>query len=134
MPLQWNQNLSVGVEEIDNQHKELFERVNALISSMTQGKGKSELNRLVDFLDDYVKFHFGTEESYMNKYNYSDYVSHKSFHTEFIKDLDDFKKELEAQGTNSYLTIKIQKWLCDWLINHISNTDKALGTYLKTKI
>jgi len=48
MKLQWTQDLSVGVEEIDNQHKELFERINNLDSAMSRQRerGGSQANRV----------------------------------------------------------------------------------------
>jgi len=58
MPFEWTQNLSIGVAEIDNQHKELFKRINNLLDAISQGKGKQELFAVLEFLEDYSKFHF----------------------------------------------------------------------------
>ena len=36
--MQWTEDLTVGVEAIDNQHKELFSRINSLADAIRQGK------------------------------------------------------------------------------------------------
>lgn len=134
MALQWTQALSVGVDEIDNQHKELFNRINNLHTAISQGKGKEDIAKVIKFLEDYVITHFGAEERYMTRYDYPGYLAHKAQHTEFIKDFSNLKKEFETQGATSYLVIQVNLRVGDWLINHIGKVDKALGTFLETKI
>ena len=65
MAIEWSDNLSTGVAEIDNQHKELFRRINDLFDACNQGKGKSEVAGVMEFLESYVVEHFGKEENYM---------------------------------------------------------------------
>lgn len=131
MALRWTQDLSVGVDVIDDQHKELFIRVNSLVDAMGEGKGKKEIDKVLKFLEDYVVTHFRTEETYMNRYKYPNYPSHKAEHEGFVKAFIDFEKDLETHGASSLLTVKVGCWLSDWLINHISKVDKAMGAFLK---
>lgn len=138
MELQWSRDLSVGVDEVDNQHKELFKRINSLRAAMGQGKGREEIGKTVKFLEEYVVEHFSTEEKYMDRYGYPAYAAHRSAHAAFIKDFGDLKKRLEtleSQGAiTSFLTIEMQRRLYDWLINHIGNVDKAMGAFLSEKM
>lgn len=62
MILNWDNSLSVGNDNIDNQHKELFYRLNKLLEAMKEGKGKSEVINTLDFLEVYVIKHFNYEE------------------------------------------------------------------------
>jgi len=133
MAIKWSQDLSVGVNEIDSQHKELFETVNNLIEAMAKAKGKEEIGKVISFLEKYVVTHFGTEERYMAKFNYPDYASHKEMHSQFVKDFISLKKELEA-GASTISIIHIQRRVVDWLINHIGKVDKVLGGFLQGKI
>lgn len=57
MILNWDNSFSVGEKNIDNQHKELFYRLNKLLEAMKQGKGKSEVINTLDFLEEYVIRH-----------------------------------------------------------------------------
>lgn len=65
MAIEWTQDLSTGSDEIDNQHKELFRRINSLLDACNQGKGREEIGKTVQFLEDYVITHFSAEEEYM---------------------------------------------------------------------
>ena len=131
MALQWTQDLSVGVNVIDDQHKELFRRVNSFVAAMGEGKGKGEIDRVLKFLESYVVTHFRTEETYMTKYKYPDYPSHKAEHERFVEAFIGFKNELETEGASSYLTLRCGCWLSDWLIRHIGKVDKAMGAFFK---
>lgn len=134
MAMQWSDDLSVGVSEIDSQHKELINRVNNLLEAMKEGKAKAHLGQVLQFLEDYVVTHFGTEEKYMTKYGYPSFDQHKSQHVAFVQDFSGLKKEFESDGASSALVIRLQRQVCDWLVSHITKTDKSLGAFLKTKL
>ncbi len=133
MAMKWSDDLSIGVDLVDNQHKEIFTRVNSLLGAMAQGKGKEEVGKVLAYLADYVVKHFGAEEGLMTKYNYDGYSKQKAEHTKFLRDFSGLKREFETQGATSHLVIQTQRQLCDWLINHITNEDKKLGTFLKSE-
>ena len=58
----WDDELSLGLEEIDNQHRELFRRMETLLEACVAGKAAEEVIGMLAFLDDYVAVHFRTEE------------------------------------------------------------------------
>lgn len=91
MAIEWTQNLAVGVTEIDNQHKELFKRVNQYLEAMMERRGKEEIGKVIKFLENYVVTHFGTEERYMELHNYPDQRLHKEQHAAFIKTFNDIR-------------------------------------------
>jgi hemerythrin len=115
------------------QHKELFSRINALLEGMKSGQGPAEISKTMRFLGDYVVLHFGTEEKEMAKHTYPASQSHKAEHEAFVRDLGALNKEDETQGANAYLTIQIQRRVCDWLVSHIGRVDKVLGAYLQSQ-
>jgi hemerythrin len=130
----WTPAWSVGVDSIDEQHKELFARVNALIAAASQGKGREEIGSVVQFLGDYVARHFVDEEKLQIKYAYPHYSEHKAEHSRFILDFAVLKKEFTEQGATSTTVIAIQRRVGDWLVNHIHKVDVQLGEYLKTVV
>lgn len=67
MNLNWDNNLATGIVNIDNQHKELFDRINKLLIAMKEGKGKDEVIGTLNFLEDYVIKHFTEEEEIQKK-------------------------------------------------------------------
>ncbi|MBI3754488.1 MAG: hemerythrin family protein [Deltaproteobacteria bacterium] len=131
MPIEWNNDLCVGVDVIDNQHKELLRRINALLDACSQGKGKDEVGRVIKFLEDYITVHFNAEEAIQKKNGYPDYETHKGLHDEFRKNFSELKKRFENEVVGLYLVLLTNRTVVDWLINHIGRIDKALGSFLK---
>jgi len=132
--VQWRESLATGIEEIDNQHKELIRRIQKLFEACNQGRGRDEVKNIVKFLEDYVVTHFKAEEQLQQKYSYPEYNQHKAQHDKFIEDFQEFKCKLEQEGISTSSVIHINRMVVDWLIKHISNTDKAMGAFLKTKM
>ena len=133
MSIEWTKDLATDVNEIDDQHKELLKNMNELLIACRHGKGREVIDKLMLFLSDYVVHHFGTEERFMDSYNYESSQSHKSQHEYFKKKFSDIRRRLEINGGRLTAVVEITQLLGDWLINHIGKVDKALGEFLKTK-
>ncbi len=134
MAIDWTEDLSVGVSEIDEQHKELFRKVNSLLEACKLGKGKAEVGGVLGFLDDYVKLHFSSEEKLMREHDYPDFLSHRSQHISFIADVDTLKREFEEGGAGLHLVVRTNQAVADWLIRHIKKIDRAMGIYVKARL
>lgn len=134
MLVQWQPSLEIGVPEVDQQHKEIFNRVNALLTAMQQGKGRQEVSELIDFLAKYVVSHFTAEERVMSTNGYPDYEAHRQQHAAFVADFGELKRELEARGSSSLLVIQVQRRVIDWLIQHIGKEDKRIAEFLKARV
>lgn len=134
MIIKWTEDLSVGVDEIDNQHKELIEKINNLAESIKENKGKEEVVKTLKYLEDYVAGHFSMEESYMEELGYEDYSSHKKEHASFIMDFLNLKLELSGNLPNITLVVHVYKRIWEWFKEHICKVDKSLGDFLKIKL
>lgn len=132
--MQWNDTLASGSPEIDGQHKELFTRVNGLLSAFERGSQRDEISRIVQYLTDYVVFHFGTEEKHMDRYSYSSATAHKAQHEQFVRTFLKLKERMLLEGINQRLSDDTKQLVVDWLINHIKYSDRALGMFLKHKM
>jgi len=135
MLLEWNDSLKIGIPEVDNQHRELFRRINNLYESCRNGKSKEDLLRIIRFLDDYIIGHFLTEEGYMTTYKYPELPSHKRQHQEFIEEFSDLKKWFNSHSDEPLVAWgSANKLLRDWWINHITKVDIKLGVFLKSRV
>jgi len=132
MAIVWTPNLSVGVENIDSQHKVWFEKADQLFQAGKKGKSNEVVVQLFDFLDDYTKQHFHDEEMYMQSIRYPEIEAQKTAHKKFIADLAKLKKEYQTSGGNITLIINANQMIIDWLTKHISSMDKKIGIYAKT--
>lgn len=70
MNLIWDDNLSVGIDNIDNQHKELLNCIENLITAIEHSRSNDEIIKTLDFLEEYVIKHFTAEEEIQAKTNY----------------------------------------------------------------
>ena len=133
MQIEWRDDLLTGVEEIDRQHKELFAHFNALLAACNQGKGRTEIDRLLGFLRNYVAIHFAAEEEIQVASGFPDYGLHRAAHRRFTADLDRLVSQLQSEGPSLPLVIETNQMLVAWLIQHICKMDKALAEFLRTR-
>lgn len=68
----------------------------------------------------------------MLQHDYPGYDSHKSRHERFAKDFGQLKDRFESEGPTLQNVILTNKTVVDWLVTHISDTDKKLGAFLST--
>jgi len=132
MAIEWTPNLTVGVASIDQQHKTLFDKANQLFEAGKNNKTKEFISELLDFLDEYTKQHFSSEENYMRSINYPAYTEQKKMHTDFIAALAKLKKDYQESGGNILVILNANQMVVDWLLKHISFEDKKIGTFANT--
>jgi len=129
----WDTDLETENLLIDSQHREIFNRVNNLISAISIGKGKEETRKILGFLSSYVVYHFEAEENYMKISEYSDLDIHIMEHKQFINEINNIRSDFETNEDSSFITEILLNKLYDWLINHIGIADKQFAKYLKEK-
>jgi len=128
MSIKWSSSLAVGVPAIDEQHRELFDRVDRLVEAMKSSNAR-EVARLMDFLGEYVVEHFRMEEGLMQTYGYPQFALHKAAHDRFVADYGEMRRKFEIKGAMSFVTIQVKTWLCDWLVAHVSGTDMTFARW-----
>jgi len=131
MAITWTPNLTVGVKQIDDQHKVWFDKANELFEAGKAQRAKEYIDKMIDFLDEYTKQHFRDEEAYMEKINYPEIEAQKKAHASFIKDLAKLKSDYNESGGNLLVIINANKMVINWLTNHITTMDKKIGDFAK---
>ena len=129
--MQWQENLSVGIESIDNQHKQWFEYLNKAAEAVASQKNQAQISKTLNFLIDYTEAHFSTEEKYMTDCNYAGLQEHKAKHNELRTTLANLIKDFEEEGVTSKLAQSIHTFLGNWLIQHIHEVDMKFGAFVK---
>lgn len=132
MPLiTWNDNYSVKVKQMDDQHKKLVDIINHLHDAMKAGKGKEAVDKVLTDLIAYTRTHFTSEESLMKLHAYPGYDEQKKAHTALVNQVVDIQKKFEAGSAP--LSQDVMGFLKDWLIKHIQGTDQKYGPYFNQK-
>ncbi len=132
--MEWTEDLAVGIEKIDEQHRELFRRINDLVVSIREHRCRDEIDKTIGFLDDYARFHFGEEEKRMEEAGYKGLHEHKLQHAVYLKNIAEIKRQasLPRESGMSYeLSVNVAQTVVDWIVVHIMNTDKLFGAYLR---
>jgi len=124
----WTEDLSVGVREIDEQHRILLTVINDLHEAVLSGKGREVSEALFDELANYVTANFGTEEKLMEAHGYPQYESHRRAHDGFTGKV----RELRARCFDDAACASVEalEYLKAWIINHDVRIDKELGLFL----
>jgi hemerythrin-like metal-binding protein len=127
--INWSEEFSVGVNELDEQHKKLITIINQLFLLYSEKKFTNiDVNPIFKELMDYADQHFSTEEHYFNLYNYEKKEQHIAMHETYRKKIDELKQEYENENGEKTL-FAINNFLNDWWIWHINNVDKEYTAY-----
>jgi hemerythrin len=129
-----SKDMEVGILEIDNQHKELIERLNSLVSMGQKLDSIGETQTTINLLGEYIIKHFNAEEELQKKNNYPEYESHREMHQHYISEFLKLKKEFEANGHSIAFTMDLNKFMINWIVKHIKSADVELGKFLKDKV
>jgi len=127
----WSENFELGCDQVDSQHKRLFELVGDLIKACTEGYDMDVLNETITFLVQYTVLHFTDEENFMLNHNYPDYEPHKQLHDDFKVTVRDLVEEFNKSGSTTQLSDSVNKIVVRWLINHIQREDKKIGVHVR---
>lgn len=137
--LEWeDEDYSVGIDQFDSQHKQLFDALNELHTAMMEGEGREEVERILDSLEAYTETHFSDEEGFMQDCSYqrncqSCFADHQSVHRDFEAEGADFRERYESGEV--MLTMDVIDFLKEWLTTHIggSEMDQDYGSYYASR-
>ena len=129
MTITWSEELEVGIETMDMQHKELIEKFNALMTACDAGRGQEELEGALDFLCDYTVKHFSDEEALQQQINYPEFSKHKQLHDGFKVTVANLATQFKQDGPSSAILDKFNIDVGEWLIKHIKREDTKVASY-----
>ena len=123
----WDEKFSVGMKDIDDQHKELFKMISYLRNAVKSGKEKEMLINIIENFLYITLASFRLEEEYMSKYNLNNLESHISEHKSFVTRIEDFKNSFTCSDTMSAL--HGLDYFILWMTFHITEFDKEYSVY-----
>ncbi len=132
--MEWTEKLATGISTIDNQHKELFKRINNLVIAIKQQRCKSEIDGVIKFLDDYARIHFSEEEKHMRETSYPGIREQMESHKQYLAALAELKTQAalpRIPGSSYDLSATVNQVVVDWIVAHIMRLDMKFGKFLK---
>ena len=129
-PIKWNSSLSVGINEIDDQHKEMVELMNELHRSLKQKRSPKTSLRIFHALVQSTQIHFSVEESLMRIFGYPDHEEHKHHHNALMAELKKLKPRINNWQLSDDDLLPLLKTS---LTRHFMEEDKDYSTFLQNK-
>ena len=120
--IKWNNKYCMGISIIDEEHKKLIGFLNKAIDAKEHGDNKEELQEVLEEMTKFALEHFKTEEAYMSKYEYPDYLLHYNEHLNFSLHMIIYNNQV-INGEYKIMD-ELYNYLQEWLVHHIQKTDK----------
>jgi hemerythrin-like metal-binding protein len=127
MILFWTKQLETGIAEIDFQHKELIDVLNAIHDNLQEHK-EDGIPQLVGQFKQLVLKHFEYEEQLMQRIEFPGFEAHKEEHKILYAKVKEFETNLLR-----YSSLGIVRFLTDWLKHHVAEADGDYLAYAKEK-
>jgi hemerythrin len=131
--MNWQNSLSIGIDVIDNQHKQWIEYFNKTTEAVASQQSRQQISKTLGFLIDYTEAHFSTEEKFMTANSYPGLQEHQAKHNELRSTLTNLVRDFEDEGITQNLTDAIDRLLGNWLVNHIKEVDTKFGAFVREK-
>ncbi|MCK4840586.1 MAG: hemerythrin family protein [Methylococcales bacterium] len=139
--IEWSEQLSIGIDSIDRQHKTLISYINELNNAINKdltANGKKDLVTIViNKLVNYTRIHFVYEEAIIFGFSsYPEAADHKEKHEKLFKGVDVFKERIQSVDINDIeyfeeLCTELMMYMNEWLTNHILIEDMQYAIYIK---
>lgn len=126
--IDWNDGFLIGVAEVDRQHRHLVEILNRLHEAMRAGNPQRELQRVMQDLVNYTRYHFDAEERAMREAGYPELNPHQQKHRAMVARVAAFSDEMVSGKAT--VTMRLMVFLKEWLAKHILETDRRFGEYM----
>ncbi|KAI0215503.1 Myohemerythrin [Lamellibrachia satsuma] len=106
-PYVWDESFRVFYDNIDDEHKAIFEAIFACSKNPSSADLITKLYKVTEH-------HFVDEEGMMKKTKYSDLANHQKIHNDFLKRIKTLKAPLDGASVS---------WAKQWLVGHIKGID-----------
>jgi hemerythrin-like metal-binding protein len=127
----WDMSFATNNDKIDEQHKQLFSALNALLDAVRLKKPEAEVKKALNFLGEYTTRHFSDEEEVMKQYNFPDFARHKKVHETFKASVRELDINAEKLRSADKVAGWIQNMVGDWLTFHIKGMDLQSAAYIR---
>lgn len=104
-----------------------------IFEACSNQQGKEKIEETLKFLKDYTVEHFSSEEQLMKDIDFPELTEHQKTHAEFVQTVLELEETVKTKGVSVLSTIKLNRTLTDWLINHIHKCDKLIGECIAAK-
>ena len=121
----------LGVEMIDNEHRELFRMINEikeLLENEVMNDKYDRIREMLEKLKQYADTHFRHEEEYMKSIRHPELELQKEQHAAFREKIDEADIAMPSEESEQAVFLQdLLKYLVTWLYRHIIGSDLMIG-------
>lgn len=128
--MDWNEDLDVGIESMNDEHKIILGLMNTLYDIYQRDPMCAEFEKVFLELKDYTHKHFADEEALMTEMDYSGLYTHKIIHG---KILEMFSKHVDYYNIEGKVQESFFDFLKYWLQSHMSSIDAEFAREFEEK-
>lgn len=125
----WTDKLLLDVDDMDNQHKALVEKMDYFFHCL-DNKELAETQKAFKELAESTVFHFKEEEKFLASINYPNLAAHKKIHQDLINTVLKYGEDLNRGVMNKY---QVSDFLKNWLSVHIMGQDQHYSRFYHKK-
>lgn len=131
MLARFDESIMTGNKMIDEQHRELIEKINQLVQSCEQGREKVKAIKMLHYLADYADLHFNEEEALQERIQYPGLLEHRQKHEDFRRSVSELFEMLEEEeGPSEKFVEAVHRNVTEWLYGHIKGFDVSVASYM----
>ena len=123
--IEWNEEVRVGIERFDDDHKRLVQMINELFAACYADRGSGIVAETLSRLIDYAGYHFKREEDLMEEHGYPDLETHRAEHKSFAERV----VALQNVAGSDDVSIDLLDFLGTWLETHLLDVDKQYTAF-----
>ncbi len=127
----WNDQFSVGVKKMDDQHQKIIMIFNTLVDNAQATAGSEKVSEVLTEMVEYASEHFKCEEQLLRDHAHPDLEQQLTEHMKFRRQAGEFC--LQASKGDEEVTQDLLNYLYDWWTNHILHEDKKYAALLGEK-
>lgn len=129
--LKWHHSMSTGIEMVDDDHKRLIKLINDFQKATEFNVSKASIDKSLNELVAYTKYHFSREERLLEINLYPDFSTHQQKHQQMIVTINQYIEDYQGdkQGDTGPLLI----FLKSWLVKHIKGSDQEYVPFISLK-
>lgn len=128
----WVDEMSVGIPEINEDHKHFIYLMNELNRSITEGQAPTDIKQRLQIIIDDASKHFAHEERLFEEWQYPDISSHAKIHAQIMDELNAIMSKFVPYGLDS-AWVEAGSRIKSILIEHILAEDMKYAEFYRNR-
>ena len=127
--VQWKEEYSVGVDWLDDQHRQMLAIINVLNEDLQDGCAEETIAQIAEEVRIYTRRHFESEERYLEEHDYPGLAEHRDAHRKMLAWTDQLLRPLPEGNYDSGRNAL--NYLMHWWVNHIRKSDMEFARHIR---